>query len=61
MNKNLNDILIKIQSDEITNLYDESIEIFEFFEKDNNDITFLEHCLKHNIEIGYLMNKLIRI
>ena len=53
MKEKLDNILKKIQSGEKVNLYHEDIEFLEYFEKDSNEISFIEYCLKNNIDIPY--------
>lgn len=53
MKEKLSNILKRIQSGEKVNLYHEDIEFLEYFEKDSNGISFLELCLKNNIDIPY--------
>lgn len=53
MKEKLDNILKRVQSGEKVNLYQEDIEFLDYFEKDSNGISFLEHCLKNNIDIPY--------
>lgn len=53
MKEKLSNILKRIQSGEKVNLYHEDIEFLEYFEKDSNGISFIEYCLKNNIDIPY--------